>query len=127
MKSYIRIVAVVALIYVIGVILLIIFTGNLTSGNNSTKGEVSALNDIARTAESNRTDLSILDKYSFDFDYIIVDMTQNILYTSSSRDLSQEKITVETAIQNHYPYIYLKSEDKIWGCLIELDDGLSSV
>ncbi|SNU06851.1 Signal transduction histidine kinase [Lachnospiraceae bacterium] len=127
MKSYIRIVAVVALIYVIGVILLIIFTGNLTSGNNSTKGEVSALNDIARTAESNRTDLSILDKYSFDFDYIIVDMTQNILYTSSSRDLSQEKITVETAIQNHYPYIYLKSGDKIWGCLIELDDGLSSV
>ena len=127
MKSYIRIVAVVALIYVIGVILLIIFTGNLTSGNNSTKGEVSALNDIARTAESNRTDLSILDEYSFDFDYIIVDMTQNILYTSSSRDLSQEKITVETAIQNHYPYIYLKSGDKIWGCLIELDDGLSSV
>ena len=127
MKSYIRIVAVVALIYVIGVLLLIIFTGNLTSGNNSTKGEVSALNDIARTAESNRTDLSILDEYSFDFDYIIVDMTQNILYTSSSRDLSQEKITVETAIQNHYPYIYLKSGDKIWGCLIELDDGLSSV
>ena len=127
MKSYIRIVAMVALIYVIGVILLIIFTGNLTSGNNSTKGEVSALNDIARTAESNRTDLSILDEYSFDFDYIIVDMTQNILYTSSSRDLSQEKITVETAIQNHYPYIYLKSGDKIWGCLIELDDGLSSV
>ena len=47
MKSYIKIVAVVALVYLIGVILLIIFTGNLTSRNNGTKGEVSALNDIA--------------------------------------------------------------------------------
>ena len=127
MKSYIKIVIVVASVYLIGVILLIIVTGNLTSGNNGTKGEVSALNDIARTAESNQSDLSVLDEYNYDFDYVIVDMTQNILYTNSSRDLSQEKITVETAIQNRYPYIYLKSGDKIWGCLIELDDGLSSV
>lgn len=127
MKSYIKIVIVVASVYLIGVILLIIVTGNLTSGNNGTKGEVSALNDIARTAESNQSDLSVLDEYNYDFDYVIVDMTHNILYTNSSRDLSQEKITVETAIQNRYPYIYLKSGDKIWGCLIELDDGLSSV
>ncbi len=127
MKSYIKIVIVVASVYLIGVILLIIVTGNLTSGNNGTKGEVSALNDIARTAESNQSDLSVLDEYSYSFDYVIVDMTQNILYASSARDLSQEKITVETAIQNRYPYIYLKSGDKIWGCLIELDDGLSSV
>ncbi len=127
MKSYIKIVAVVALVYLIGVILLIIFTGNLTSRNNGTKGEVSALNDIAKTAESNQADLSVMDAYSYGFDYVIVDMTQDILYTNSSRDLSKEKITVETAIQNRYPYIYLKSGDKIWGCLIELDDGLSSV
>ena len=127
MKSYIKIVIVVASVYLIGVILLIIFTGNLTSGNNGTKGEVSSLNDIARTAESNQSDLSVLDEYNYGFDYVIVDMTQNILYTNSARDLTQEKITVETAIQNRYPYIYLKSGDKIWGCLIELDDGLSSV
>ncbi|SEP64266.1 HAMP domain-containing protein [Lachnospiraceae bacterium NE2001] len=127
MKSYIKIVMVVASVYLIGVILLIIVTGNLTSGNNGTKGEVSALNDIARTAESNQSDLSVLDEYNYGFDYVIVDMTQNILYTNSAGDLTQEKITVETAIQNRYPYIYLKSGDKIWGCLIELDDGLSSV
>ncbi|MCR5228423.1 MAG: HAMP domain-containing histidine kinase [Eubacterium sp.] len=127
MKSYIKIVIVVASVYLIGVILLIIVTGNLTSGNNGTKGEVSALNDIARTAEYKQSDLSVLDEYNYGFDYVIVDMTQNILYTNSSRDLSQVKITVETAIQNRYPYIYLKSGDKIWGCLIELDDGLSSV
>ncbi len=127
MKSYIKIVAVVAIIYLIGVILLIVFTGNLTSGSNVAKGEVSALNDIAKIAESNQADLTVLDQYSYGFEYVIVDMTQDILYTNSSRDLSQEKITVETAIQNRYPYIYLKSGDKIWGCLIELDDGLSSV
>ena len=127
MKSYFRIVAVVAIIYVIGVLLLIFFTENLTSGKNGTKGEVSALNDIARTAEANRNDLSVLDEYTFEFDYVIVDMTQNLLYINSSRNLNQEKITVETAIQNRYPYMYLKSGDKIWGCLIELDDGLSSV
>ncbi len=127
MKSYFRIVAVVAIIYVIGVLLLIFFTENLTSGKNGTKGEVSALNDIARTAEANRNDLSVLDEYTFEFDYVIVDMTQNLLYINSSRYLNQEKITVETAIQNRYPYMYLKSGDKIWGCLIELDDGLSSV
>ena len=128
MKSYIKIVAAVALIYVIGVILLIVFTGNLTSGNTyGRKGEVSALNDIARTAESNMTDLSALDGFGYDFDYVIVDMTDNVLYSHTSKDISNEKITIETAIQNRYPYIFLKSGDKIWGCLIELDDGLSSV
>ena len=126
MRTYIKVTAFVTVCFLIGIIILIILTGVGSSEKNvNYQGEISALNDIAKKAEANRSNLSDLDSVSYDVDFIIVDMVDNILYSHTSRNINTERFSVQTAIQSRYPYIYLKDGNQIWGCLIELDDGLN--
>lgn len=126
MRSYIKMTIFIAICFLIGIVILIVLTGVGSSENNvNYQGEISALNDIAKNAEANRSNLQKLDSLTYDMDFVIVDMTENILYAHTSSDISKERLSVQSAIQNRYPYIYLKDDNQIWGCLIELDDGLN--
>lgn len=126
MRSYIKMTIFVAICFLIGIVILIVLTGVGSSENNvNYQGEISALNDIAKNAEANRSNLQKLDSLTYDMDFVIVDMTENILYAHTSSDISKDRLSVQSAIQNRYPYIYLKDDNQIWGCLIELDDGLN--
>ena len=126
MKSYIKLTVCVTVFFLIGIFIFIMLTGVVSSEKNvNYQGEISALNDIAKNAEANRSNLSSLDSISYNMDFVIVDMTDNILYSHTSKDLSDTKYNVQTAIKYRYPYIYLKDDNQIWGCLIELDDGLN--
>lgn len=126
MRAYLKMTIFVAICFLIGIVILIVLTGVGSSENNvNYQGEISALNDIAKNAEAHRSDLQKLDNMTYDMDFVIVDMTENILYAHTSRDISKERLSVQSAIQNRYPYIYLKDDNQIWGCLIELDDGLN--
>ena len=126
MRAYLKMTIFVAICFLIGIVILIVLTGVGSSENNvNYQGEISALNDIAKNAEANRSNLQKLDSLTYDMDFVIVDMTENILYAHTSRDISKERLSVQSAIQNRYPYIYLKDDNQIWGCLIELDDGLN--
>lgn len=126
MRSYIKMTIFVAICFLIGIVILIVLTGVGSSENNvNYQGEISALNDIAKNAEANRSNLQKLDSLTYDMDFVIVDMTENTLYAHTSSDISKERLSVQSAIQNRYPYIYLKDDNQIWGCLIELDDGLN--
>ncbi len=126
MRSYIKMTFFVAICFLIGIVILIVLTGVGSSEKNvNYQGEISALNDIAKNAEANRSNLQKLDSLTYDMDFVIVDMTENILYAHTSSDISKERLSVQSAIQNRYPYIYLKDDNQIWGCLIELDDGLN--
>lgn len=126
MRAYFKMTAVIAVILFIGISVFVVLTANgIATGKSGFNGEISALNDIARTAEQNESNLSILDDKAYNMNFVIVDMTENVLYSHSSTDIGNQKLSVQMAIQNRYPYIYLKNQnnDKIWGCLIELDDG----
>ena len=126
MRAYLKMTIFVAICFLIGIVILIVLTGVGSSENNvNYQGEISALNDIAKNAEAHRSDLQKLDNMTYDMDFVIVDMTENILYAHTSRDISKERLSVQSAIQNRYPYIYLKDDNQIWGCLIELNDGLN--
>ena len=123
MKSYIRISLMAAIIFVCAVVLF----GLLTAGGNfyrddSSREEISVLNDIARTAEEHRSELNILDSKAYSVNYVILDMTDNVLYSNS---VVPEKLTVEKAIQNRFPYRYLTYENTVWGSVVILDDGMN--
>ena len=124
MKNYYKIVAAVAAVFLVGIILLIVFTGGGMNGVEN-NGTVSMLNDIAKTAEEHHTDLSVLDDTPYNVDFVIVDLTENVLYTNSRKDISGEKLSPETAMQKHYLYKYLTDNGRVWGCIILLDDGMS--
>ena len=120
MKSYIRITILTAVIFLAGIILFAVLTSGTVTQDTSRK-TITALNDIARTAETHRTELDTLGDMGYDGNFVILDMTDNVLYSNTAVD---DKLTVETAIQKRYPHQYLKDGNGIWGCVIMIDDGL---
>ena len=123
MKSYIRITVLTAVIFLAGIIIFAVLTSGTVTQDTSRR-TITALNDIARTAETNRSELGTPSKLFDDgagTDFVILDMTDNVLYANT---VSEEKLSVEKAIQKRYPYQYLKDDNGVWGCVILLDDGL---
>ena len=120
MKSYIRITVLTAVIFLVGIILLAVLTSKTVTQNTS-RQTITALNDIARTAEAHRSELDILSGNNYNGDFVILDMTDNVLYSNTDE---KDKLTVEKAIQKRYPYQYLKDDSGVWGCVIMTDDGL---
>ena len=121
MKSYIRIIILTALLFFTGIMLLaVLATGSATQ--DISRQTITALNDISRTAETHRTDLGTLGNMSYDSSFVVLDMTDNVLYSNHN---VKDKLTVETAVQKRYPYQYLKDDSGVWGCVIILDDGLT--
>ncbi|WP_294472027.1 HAMP domain-containing sensor histidine kinase [uncultured Ruminococcus sp.] len=120
MKSYIRITVLTAVIFLVSIILFAVLTSKTVTQDTS-RQTITALNDIARTAETHRTELDTLGNMGYDGSFVILDMTDNVLYSNAPVN---DKLTVETAIQKRYPYQYLKDDSGIWGCVIMIDDGL---
>ena len=120
MKSYIRITALTAVIFLAGIILLAVLTSKTVTQDTS-RQTITALNDITRTAEAHRSELDILSGNNYNGDFVILDMTDNVLYSNTDE---KDKLTVEKAIQKRYPYQYLKDDSGVWGCVIMIDDGL---
>lgn len=120
MKSYIRITVLTAVIFLVGIILLAVLTSKTVTQDTS-RQTITALNDIARTAEAHRSELEILSGNNYNGDFVILDMTDNVLYSNTDE---KDKLTVEKAIQKRYPYQYLKDDSGIWGYVIMIDDGL---
>lgn len=120
MKSYIRITILTAVIFLAGIILFAVLTSQNVTQDTS-RQTITALNDIARTAEKHRSELDILGDTGYDGGFVILNMTDNVLYSNIN---VKDELTAETAIRKRYPYQYLKDESGVWGCVIMLDDGL---
>lgn len=94
MKNLVKVSIVAAFIYLIGIVILGIFTNNYISGEaDNSKEYISTLNNIAVTAEENRHDLSVLDKKNFGMDFVIIDLTDNVLYTNVRSDRTRSSLT----------------------------------
>ena len=120
MKNYIRITVLTAVIFLAGIILVDVMTSDVFM-QEASRDMVSALNDIARTAEAERFSLDSLGNFDYDGSFVILDMTDNVLYSNNA---AEDKLTVEKAIQRRYPYQYLKDGSGVWGCVVMIDDGL---
>ena len=82
MKSYIRITVLTAVIFLVGIILLAVLTSKTVTQDTS-RQTITALNDIARTAEAHRSELDILSGNNYNGDFVILDMTDNVLYSNT--------------------------------------------
>ena len=78
--------------------------GYFTQGDHCTER-------YARTAEANRSELHTLETCGYSGDFVILDMTDNVLYANT---VSEDKLSLEKAMQKRYPYQYLKNDSGIW-------------
>lgn len=131
MRNIVKVSMAAAFIFMIGIVILVIFTNNYISGKADNSNEdIATLNNIAVTAEENRQDLSALDKKDFKVDYVIIDLSNNILYSNVKSDhinLIESGMSVEKAMQKRYLYKSLTENDRIWGNVIIPDDGLTTL
>lgn len=131
MRNIVKVSMAAAFIFMIGIVILVIFTNNYISGKADNSNEdIATLNNIAVTAEENRQDLSALDKKDFEVDYVIIDLSNNILYSNVKSDhinLIESGMSVEKAMQKRYLYKSLTENGRIWGNVIIPDDGLTTL
>ena len=131
MRNIVKVSIAAAFIFMIGIVILVIFTNNYISGKADNSNEdIATLNNIAVTAEENRQDLSALDKKDFEVDYVIIDLSNNILYSNVKSDhinLIESGMSVEKAMQKRYLYKSLTENGRIWGTVIIPDDGLTTL
>ena len=106
MKNIVKIIIAAALILLIGIAVLVFSTNSLISEKSGSSNEIiSTLNNIAVTAEEKRSNLSVLDEKNFGVDFIIIDLADNVLYSSpglGETNLS-DGISLEKAMQKRYP------------------------
>ncbi|MCR4644163.1 MAG: HAMP domain-containing histidine kinase [Oscillospiraceae bacterium] len=118
MKRYLTILLSAGVLFIAAILLLVL----MTSGSYTASREhITALNDIARTAEAHRTEFDVLEQTDFPATFVILDMTDHVLYANAE---APDRISVETAIQKSYPYRYLTDESSVWGSVILLEDGM---
>ena len=119
-----------ALILLIGIVVLILSTKSLVSGKSGSSNEIiSTLNNIAVTAEKERDNLSALDEKNFEVDFIIIDLADNVLYSSPGLEETNlsDGISLEKAMQKRFLYKSLTENGKVWGNVIIMDDGLTTL
>ena len=124
MKNYRNILFFIALIMGIALLVFICIAYRADADSFGVSGDtIVMLNRIAGSATENRGDLSALDRAGYDADFVILDPGNRVLYAHTDQSKSTESLTLEKAIQNRYPYVYLSDNNKVWGTLILLDDG----
>ena len=125
MKRYINAVFIMSVVFIIGVILLIVITKDTGAGSdNKSREQIVLLNKIAGRAEENVGNLTKLDAEDFECEFVIIDKTNNVLYSHIEDSAILNDISVENAVQNRYPYMFLKKGDSVWGTVIMIDDGM---
>ena len=122
MKSYYKLVAAVLILYILAVAIFAYITGLDFSRESVSSDDVVILNDITKKAEKDWNDLSGLDSMRYDIDFVVLDQLGNVKYDSRSGS-SEEKITVEYAIKNKFPYSYVVRDEHVSGCVVLLDDS----
>lgn len=128
MKQYVKMVFAALFIILAGIATFVYISSDLRAKkDDDLRKSIVALNEICRTAEEHRMDLSILDDARYDMDFVILDLTDHVLYSNVKQDVTGERLTLENAIQNRYLYQYLKDDSGVWGCVILKDDGLGGL
>ena len=124
MKTYYKITGILAVLFVIAMMVFLLITRDAQLKSHEVSGEtIALLHRIAKIAEENPNDLSVLDKEKHEMAYVITDLSNHLLYSHAGKEIPEGEISVENAMQKRYPYLYLLDGSKAWGVIVLLDDG----
>ena len=119
MKNYFRIVIAIGIIFVLGLAVFTVISFSSFAAPSIDNDTVVILNDIAMDAAE---DMDSVKDAGYGVEYVVMDNTGNIL--ADGRKDKSEKITVESAIKNRYPYKYIVKDNSIEGAVIIVDNGM---
>lgn len=128
MKGYFRTVAIVFIIYFLAFAVFAAVNLKGSGGMTVSDETVVVMNDIAHDASENWNSIENLRQENYGVPFVILDSNNGIVLdcregSSGSRDT----VTIEKAVKNRYPYIYVTDGGRIVGTVILIDDGAGIV
>ncbi|MCQ2467868.1 MAG: HAMP domain-containing histidine kinase [Clostridia bacterium] len=127
MKNYFKIVIAIGIIYVLGIVGVCIFSNSVYSNESNFKDKTIILNEITKSAELNWDSGEELVQDDYECEFVVLDNTSEVKYTNCDQRNIPERISVETAIKQRFPYAYVLKNDKCIGSVIILDNGTSAI
>ena len=125
MKGYLKTVAVVVLLFVCAVAVFVLIAWNGKGAGQVDGSKIVMLNDIAKEAnDRDGLDARIASK-GYNAEFVILDVNNAVIYDSRTGS-SKEDVTIESAIKNRYPYVYILDGNRIEGCVILIDDSMAA-
>ncbi|MBO4376930.1 MAG: HAMP domain-containing histidine kinase [Lachnospiraceae bacterium] len=124
MKTYYRIVVILAIILCMGVAGVYALIGRDYGIAATGRETVLKLNDITKDAKEHFDDLYLLKDKDYGTDYVIINQSNVLLFDSRESGEGSE-VTLESALINKLPYSYITKDGYVQGIVILLDDGLS--
>ncbi|MBP5608514.1 MAG: hypothetical protein J6X66_09655, partial [Lachnospiraceae bacterium] len=121
MKNYKKALIASAFIYFLAVLLFVVFTipGKADPERDAL---VLKLNEIVHSVETDWGDPSVVQSRDYGADYAVTDMTGKVLYATG--ELEGDRLSVETAVKQGFPYSYVFTGGQLRGYVILLDDGV---
>ena len=124
MKTYFKMIGVFATLFVIAMVVFLVITRNTQAKSHEVSGEtIALLHRLAKIAEECPDDLTVLDNEKYEVSYVITDLSNHLLYAHAGKEIPEDEISVDNAIQKRYPYLYLFDGSKAWGVIVLLDGG----
>lgn len=117
----------IAILYLCGVVIFIIFTNHTGQVNTVSENTVLQLNDITKTAEQCWDSIESLSEGGWNADFYVIDSLGKTRYASGKGQNANERITVETAVKNRYPYSYVFVDGQAVGNVILIDSGTAMI
>ena len=124
MKNYKKALIASAFIYFLAVLLFVVFTipGKADPERDAL---VLKLNEIVHSVETDWGDPSVVQSNDYGADYAVTDMTGKVLYATG--ELEGDRLSVETAVKQGFPYSYVFTGGQLRGYVILLDDGVGKI
>ncbi len=123
MNRYFRILIAAALLFICGITVFAIAASGRIKADPAQESVIISMNDIVKTAEELWPDLSALDSKNSPVGFTVISPEGEILYSSGK--VPAERVTVESAIKNAYPYKYVTADGNVVGIVIMFGDNVT--
>lgn len=127
MKHYFKVVLIIGIVYVLAIMTVLLFSNRIFDNRSNTENQTVILNEITKSAELYWDDYVKNVHTDYACDYVILDNASNVKAKNCDEKYIPNKISVETAIKNRFPYAYVLKNGKCVGSVILLDNGIKEL
>ena len=124
MKQFGKVIIIFCVVYILGIIIFALST----KSTDSLDVDAVKMNDIAKAVNENYNSLQSLDTKDFGVGFVVLDNENRILY-SDTANVNNKKLkaeadtmSLEKAMKDRLPYMYIKQDDRVLGVVVMLDD-----
>jgi len=120
-RNYIKVVAVILILFIIAIIMAAVITSAGMADTGVSSENVLILNDLNKKAQENWGNFEHLPEVRSGAEYVILSPDNIILF--DNRSDKSAPVTLESAIKNRYPYSFVIRDNHVLGMVVLINDS----